>query len=549
MSRSGQVRRRSELGCWAFLVALLALAAGVWAFATPLFTGPDEVSQARRAVAVVRGEFTGRQERPGPPLLLTVDVPPMYGEPAEQNFLCHVGPLLDGAPQDAMALPSPPCPDLASEATAGGPATVEAETVQYRGQPFFYALVGLPTLLDEHVAGARAMRMVGVVATAALLASAFRTVATSQRRRLATVGLLACVTPGVLYLAGSTNPSAVEIAAALSAWTAVAVLATADEATLDGPLTGRLVRRLGSALVVLALCRGLGPAFAVAVLAIGTVAAGPGRARVLAARRDVRVWGTALAAAIAVSGAWLAHIAREFPLPDRAGSGFATALGWLPWYLHQSVGVFGTNDSGVSPVAAGVWCAVVVLVIAVGVVLLTRDRTDHPLPSGATTTAGPDRTRVRMAVLSVVALAGGLMMNVTAEGLSLPPIGFFWQGRYALPLLLGGIVLATVSAPPAGASDLSDPKADRTPRISWSGEQQLATVGAVFAAAILIVVHLHGLWVVTAHHGSPAGSGRWVAAVLYAIALAGLVAISLVPAPPSPPEDGDRRPGGSAARA
>jgi hypothetical protein len=505
---------------------LVAAAGLVWAVATPLFTGPDEVSQARRAAAVARGQLTGRQERPDPALLLTVDVPGLYGRPAEDQWLCHLGPLVDGAPQEAMALPSPPCPDLG----AAGPAPVAAETVQYRGQPFFYALVGAPTLVDQGLAGAYAMRAVGVLVTAALVASAAVTLAGTRRPELAGLGLLGCLTPGVLYLSGSTNPSAVEIAAALSAWAAVGVLAGTDLSRPSrttgaagatggpGPASGpvdvdRLVRRLGTALVVLTLCRGLGPAFAAAVVLVGGLAAGAARSRALLGRSDLRWWAGAVAGATAASAAWLAHIGRTFPLPDRPGSGWADAFGWLPWYLRQSVGVFGTNDSAVSPAATVLWCLVVLGVTAVGAAAHLRAR------------------RPRTAALAVTTLAGGLALNVTAEGFSLPPIGFFWQGRYALPLLVGGVVLAAVSSPDAAVSPQQGSAPWRMARGPW-----------VPAAAVLITVHAQGFTVVARHHGSPAGAAAWVWVVAYT-ALITALAVTLGRRPPPPPSRPPTPPG------
>ncbi len=545
MSTSFPDRPATERAAW-WLTAAATIAAGaVWAFATPLFTGPDEVSQARRAAAVARGELTGRQERPGPPLLLTVDVPPLYGEPAEENWLCHLGPLVAGAPQEPMALPSPPCPDLRAPRAEPISGLVAAETVQYRGQPFFYGLAGLPTLVADGVVGAYGMRMVVVVLTAALVASAATTLVGSDRRDLAAVGLVACLTPGVLYLSASTNPSAVEIAAAISAWAAVGALATrrsgagpdAGSGVVAGAggdvgasedvdaETGRLVTRLGVALVVLTLCRGLGPGFAVAVVGGGGLIAGWGRTRELLGRTDVRWWSAAVAAALAASLAWLAHIGSAFPLPERVGSGAAQAVGWLPWYLRQSVGVFGTNDSALAPVAAAAWCVVALGVFATGSVGLWRQ---------GTPTAG------RHAAVAALALGGGVVLNVTAEGLSIPPIGFFWQGRYALPLLLGGIVLsvagrgagssAGVTSGPtgSGASDLGS--ADHgSSHPAAPSPSPAAAMAAWIALAVLVAVHGHGLWVVTAHHGSPTATLRVMALLSYAAALATMAIVLVRP--------------------
>lgn len=483
------------------MFALVTVAGAVWAFATPLFTGPDEVSQARRAAAVVRGQPTGRQTHPGPAILVSVDVPDLYGTPAEQQWLCHLGPLVPGAPQEPMALPHPDCPDLSGAARG----TVAADTVQYRGQPFYYLLAGLPTLVSEGVWGAYAMRMVGVVLTAALVASAASSLPSGEGRRLAGLGLAVCLGPALFHLAGSTNPSALEIAAALSAWSAVAALERTRRPTRTGTdldqsdserETAALVQRLGVALVVLSVGRGLGPMFALLVLAALAAILGRTASRSLVSRTDVKRWGVAVIAGTSLSAAWLAWVSARYRLPDRPGSGVVRAMGWMGWYLRQSVGVFGTNDSAVSPWAAAAWILVATAAVVVGLIGMHR-RGHHRLA----------------AVASTVGL-GGLALNVTAEGLSLPPIGFFWQGRYALPLLVGAAVLATGSG---GA-----------PRIQSPARSQVSALLAAGAATVLTGVQVHGLAAVIDHHHVLTTPAAALAQLVYGLTFGAIIGVVIL---------------------
>ena len=46
-----------------------------------------------------------------------------------------------------------------------------------------------------------------------------------------------------------------------------------------------------------------------------------------------------------------------------------------------------------------------------------------------------------LALAAVAAM--GIGVQISAEGFSLPPIGYFWQGRYALPLLVGVPIIAS----------------------------------------------------------------------------------------------------------
>lgn len=450
---------QSERRSWWTLFALWTLVGLAWALATPPVTGPDEVEQARRAAAVVRGELIGDRQRGVPPLVVDVEVPDTYGEASVDHWRCFLGPLVDGSPQEAMALPPSTCPPISSSREI-----VTVQTVQYRGQPIFYAWVGLGTLAPG-VTGMYLMRLLSIVPVAALLASASRALREAGRPQRSLLALAVTITPMVLYLAASTNPSGLETAAAITAWTAG--LALADPAVAIGR---RRLARFGIALVVLALARGLGPLFAAAVLAgVGTVA-GRRRTAELARHRAVWAWGGAVAVAVALSGAWLAHLQGHYALPDRPGTGWSTALGYLPWYLRQAIGVFGTNDSALHPVVAGAWVAVAVGVIAAGLAVATA--------------------RARLVAGS--ALVAGLAIQVSAEGLSVPPIGFFWQGRYALPLLVGAVLVAAAGPPRTS----SEPEGASPPAAGSLACRQLMRAAGI----VLGCVHLLAFLTVLRHY-------------------------------------------------
>ncbi len=506
---------------WWSVFGLALLVGTVWSLASPPLSGPDEIEQGRRAAAVVRGQLTGR-EHPGlGNLVVDVRVPETYGDVSVDRWRCFLGPLVEGAPQEAMTLPPSTCPDLPS-----GSRTVEVQTVQYRGQPFFYAWVGLGTLVPG-APGTYLMRLLGLLPAAAFVASA----ASSTRRSgspLAGLGLLMCLTPMVLYLAGSTNPSGLEIAAALSAWTTGMVLAARPRrATLServslrslsgqssSGLEGRVLARFGLALVVLSLLRGLGPLFAALIVGGVAVVAGGPRVRELLRPRATWAWAAAIVAAVAASALWLAHIQSAWPLAERPGSGWQTAFGYLPWYLRQSVGVFGTNDSALSPFVTWAWVVAALAVIILG--LATAD--------------------ARARVVSLGALVGGLAIQVTAEGLSLPPIGFFWQGRYALPLLLGAVVVATGSGrrsgpgaeagrgDPLGVDDLWVDDAATTPAVAEGGRVDHAPSAARWSPAtclaialVLFTVAVQAVALVTVlrHYGAMGGATLGVADALF----------------------------------
>lgn len=404
-------RRRS----WWRSFVLLATISSVWALATPLMSGPDESSQAVRAAAVARGELTGSPDSGGlgRNVFTVVEVPEAYSG-LESAAVCFVGRDLTG--QSPFSLPArPPCTPI-----EGGDRLEPARTVQYRGQPLYYALVGWTTLIWPAKGGLYAMRLLTGAVVAALLASSLDSARRLRAPWLASLAVALGATPVVLYLAGTINSGAVEIAAATATWTGLAVLARSPPSMIDR----RLVIRLTVAAIVLLGTRGLGPLFAgVALLATVAVTR---RSRLTARwqRRDLRIALAVASVAAVASIAWLVWIQVRYPLDGRAGSGIGHALGLAGFHLQQTVSVFSVNDVALPWWAGLLW--VLPLLAVVGAGLRKASGSARLIPFG------------------VAALA--LAMNVTAEGASIPPIGFFWQGRYVLPLLVGVPILATALA-------------------------------------------------------------------------------------------------------
>ena len=288
----------------------------------PPLTGPDEWARANRATAVVRGELTGA---PSPPpygnALVWVHVPESI-RAAGEDSRCFLGEPGDGWVRTVDY-------DLATcPRSSGGSGLVTATTSEHRGQPFYYALVGLPTLAFPDVTGLYLMRLAGAALCCALLASAFASLLRLRSNRLVVLGGAVALTPAVLYFAATTNSAGPEMAATLALYASGAALARAES------VDGRLVRRTGVALVVLVLSRGLSPAYAALALVVLALVARPGRVRELAARRDVRAWGALAAVSVAASAVWLAwahpRVRPGAPVGTRPGP----ALGQLPWDLR-----------------------------------------------------------------------------------------------------------------------------------------------------------------------------------------------------------------------
>lgn len=411
--------RSRERRLWWVTFLLLAVAGLCWTFATPLMAGPDEGSHVTRAAAAARGQFTGVSPADMPPAWVEVQIPKGLAGTSELG-LCSIGPVIEGSPQYNPTLGASDCPALDRKA-----GQASAVTNQYRAQPTYYLLVGWLTHPFPDATGVYLMRAATALLVAALIAGAFVSTLRLGWSRLAAAGVFSAVTPMTLYLGGVVSQAGIEIAAAIGVWAGGLALVRGR-----GEPDRRLVTRVGVALVFLTLIRGFSPIFAVGMVVALTILGYRDRARLaaLARRRDVRCWGLAAFAALVASGAWLWYIMKAFPLPDRAGAGFAQSLGRTGWFLRQAVGVFGASDSGLSLTVTLLWFGAALVLFGLGA-------------------AWAHRGDIAVAVGVLVA---ALVLNLTADGASFPPTGYFWQGRYVLPFLVGGFVLAAGVAPAPG---------------------------------------------------------------------------------------------------
>lgn len=443
------------------IFALLAAVGAAWALATPLMTGADESDHAIRAAAVARGQVVGGETHDllgSANVFIEVEVPEAYGQ-ARGVSNCFIDFYPDDNPVDqSFGQAETKCLSTMED---GGSARVRTTTLQYRGQPTYYAVVGLPTLVWPDATGVAAMRIVSGGLTAALLAAALVAARSLPHAPLLPVAVLAGATPVCLWLGGQVNSGGFEIAAALWLWTSALV------ATRARTITRAMIAQVGVAFVLLTLCRGLSPVFGIVVLVVVALTSDRRRLRTLTHRDDVRRWALAGGLATLTSAAWLAFIQLRYPLDDRPGTGVVSALGSWDWYLRQAVGVFGVNDIILPLPGLVAWGAVVAVIVGAGLQV------------------GSAAERVVVPVLALAAFA----LNITADGMSLPPIGYYWQGRYVLPLLVGVAVLA------AGAG-LGRNQPTRRP--SWA-------VDARFLAAILWAVQVWSFAFVTRHF---AGRGK-----------------------------------------
>jgi hypothetical protein len=403
--------RATERSRWWTTFLLVAALCSLWSLSTPLFGAPDEPAHAIRAASVSRLQLVG-DEDPRFEDHLVVEAPRSFrvagGEVSCYAFMRNV---------------SASCADFPDDTSVGG-----VPTSAGRHPPAYYAFAGIPSLVFENALGVYLMRVVSALLTAAFVASSLLTIERLRSPRIGALAILVCVTPMLLFVGGVVNPSAAEIPAALCLWVAGLVLVSGATTAIDD----RVLRRVGLAAIVLVLSRQLAPLWlgliALALLAIGGTAA----VRALWQHRGARRWGIAIVVATLLQLLWIAVVRPLDPsLGDSeavrgltTGTSLRMSTGETLNRLREMVGWFGWLDSPSPGVTYVLWTLAFAVVVVIGV-LLARKRL--LLVAGA------------VALVSIAA-------PIAFETVQARNIGFFWQGRYSMPLAIGVPVLLAVGA-------------------------------------------------------------------------------------------------------
>ena len=424
VARLVEVLCRSTRRVWWVSFILLAVTGSLWSLASPLYSGPDEPAHTVRAVSLVRGQWLGQQTEVVDNNALEVEVPATY----TANPFCYVFE----ATVPAYCQQWPP---------EGG--EVELLTTAGRHPPTYYALVGIPSLFNQSPASIYAMRLVSVLVSAALMASALTTLAGLRRTRLALLGFLVALTPMVLFVSGLVNPSAFEIAGAIGTWVgAFALLRAAQDTSLarpegslptrPGAIPPRLVWSTAIAASVLVLSRALAPVWLAGIVVVLLIVSPWGAMRALARDRTARAGAALVALATAGQVAWivlakpLAQVDTQRVIEDTLWGRISGAFGRSIDYPRDMVGNVGWLDTPAPPSVAVVWLVLLLVLLALGLV------------------AGTARQRLGI----VVTLLATIVVPVAMDAMQAPRTGFVWQGRYTIPVAVGvpllcGLVAAT----------------------------------------------------------------------------------------------------------
>ncbi|MFI5957802.1 DUF2142 domain-containing protein [Cryptosporangium sp. NPDC051539] len=307
------------------------------------------------------------------------------------------------------------------------PSRTQTATAAGRYNPLYYVPVGIPMVISPNMGGIVVGRLISGAMVAAMLAAAV-TIAVRRRSPLLLASLIVAATPNMLNLAGSINPSGLELAAGVLTWTALLALVRARSGELSDRWTGQLLIAAGIGAATLVSIRTLGPLLLGLTVLACTAAARPGRTKELIQRRDSRGVGIGVAVAAVLGIGWTLFsgvLNNPDAQPPPPHLSFVDKISYiladrLTQWTAQIVGRFSYGEVVAPNTMLVVWFGLAFLIIVPTLLFATRRQA--LLISG-------------IVVTSVVFLVG-------FEVLYYQHIGWAQQSRYILPFGVGALLFA-----------------------------------------------------------------------------------------------------------
>ncbi len=365
---------------WKFFLTVFPLMV-FWSITNPMFASPDEPAHMVRAQGIVRGDFEAPYK-------------------------------VDGIPVDDIK-----CLAFKPEASADCMSLQWAETPTYEDStatnypPLFHFLAGLPSLFIHGLSGAYVMRIWMALICASLLALAGSILFDRYRNSFVVLGWALSITPMVLFVSATVNPSGLAVALGSLIWASGIVLIDADSESRKS----LLYRILGfSALAFMLIRRDS----LIWLLAIGgSLLAYKPRILKFEWSRSLRILVPAFGSVgVLAIISWIVPSWGSFSAGDSGRNRWASIPNDTYTYAKQAVGWFGWLDTPLSDPL------MLIALLVIGVFLLMGLIVSKKMETRA---------------LTAVATAVFLAPLVFAE-FRYP----YFQGRYYLPLAIGGFYLA-----------------------------------------------------------------------------------------------------------
>jgi hypothetical protein len=302
---------------------------------------------------------------------------------------------------------------------------------------------------------------------------------THSRTAWPTAGIILGLTPMAIYTTMVPSPNGVELAAAIVLWCSLLALQRAPERFL-----GRLFLIAGLAGVILGSVRLTGPIFLFLIVGFVTLSA-PRRTWDIVRGRSGWVVGVTAASVVATLSQvqWMLTNPPIVALQDRRPFDFGVVAGQVLLWVFQWIGAFPLRGNPTSPTTY-VACLVAFTVFFV---------------------EGVRRGDAKR-WLAVAVVFTALVLPLLFTLATFTEKGTFWQGRYALPLVVGAPILMGLAL-------------DRPGSDNRMVQQLVALLGAVStAAAVNDLVHRE------LRRSVSANDPHWHAPASYAIVLVAIVA-------------------------
>lgn len=372
-----------------------------WMVALPMFRGPDEIDHLLRSSNVALGHWQPADRAPD----------------EDPRFVVADADLARAAEPTCKLLREDFDPDVCVPRASMPDGTVDIRSNMAEYNAAYYLVAGLPLRVESSEGGAWAVRVLGAVLSALLIAWAWSIVASRQATVWPCVAMLVATTPAIFFATTVAAPNGIGFAAGLLLW--AGLLTAVRHPTSSG---APIAAAVGASVLVLTHSTGIVWVGA-SILTVVTLA-GWNRLRAILA---LRPWVWLISSAV-VALSMMGAIAWAVIFEPNAFSAAAVAdeplvaeTKAIPMWAHVVLWVCQTI--GVMPNRFGLlWLVIYALWLLPLAVLLAR-------------AARVSTVRERNAGL--VALALALLVPAVATATTYQAIGVGWQGRYGLPLLVG----------------------------------------------------------------------------------------------------------------
>jgi hypothetical protein len=461
-SEDTDVRVAVRRGVWVLLAVIIAQAA--WILAVPPFRGIDEFDHAFRAAGVASGEWH------------------LTEAPVDGRGLLTWAPadLVKEAGPQCAALPYTGPDNCRPVETRGSQVRIATTAGEYN--PLFYWVTGTAAKPFDGASALYAMRITTALMTALLLALGAGLMALAGAGRWTSLGLLAAITPQVVFSGVIPAPNGPEMGLALVLWSSLLALDRAAGTRREQILLSTAF----AAAVPLAFLRFLGPLWiACIVISVVALRGWPASRQLIARRRRLAALGAASVVVATCWGlVWLV-IAGRYHVPAGATVEDVPAqwshVLYVPLWAMQMVGAFPFRD-----IPAPMWTYPLAFLV---ISLLTWGAWRR----------GPDRRRSRALFWIVIA---SLVIPVLLSVALMPGHGAVWQGRYELPFVIGILPVCGILLDKSGFAPVE------------GGRVIAACAVALTAVQVACVVHVEQLEL---QRPVSSGDASWVHASVWVV--------------------------------